>query len=350
MPMEPWLDVGDPLAEAVVIGLRARRIPLANPLPAIRRLAAAGDADCRAFLHDLETPSDWADFASMRLGAGMIYRNFAQFLVAMLYGGLMTTFCSADAAYILTRTGRLERNVGRRIFESGSLFFGVLDVDALQPGGRVWETCVHVRLMHTMVRLHLIDTGAWPLRGKPISAGQTAAGPLFFGAMILDRLSMLGAYVTAAEADGYYLIWRHVTRLLGVPAELVGSTAEEQAVLDERILPYSFNPDDNSRRLAGILLSGLNKLPGAEHAPRAVHEVLARYMLGHERADGMAIPRHPVGTGAMRVVATALEPYAWIQRIPAVRQRLEAFGREYLNRTMERGLAGKPADFQPLNS
>lgn len=72
MSMEPWFGVGDPLAEAVVIDLRTRRIPLANPLPAIRRLAAQGDAVCRSFLDDLEMPAGWADFAHMRLGAAMV--------------------------------------------------------------------------------------------------------------------------------------------------------------------------------------------------------------------------------------------------------------------------------------
>lgn len=44
-----------------------------------------------------------------------------------------------------------------------------------------------------MVRMNLTAAGAWPLPGQPVNALQTAAGPLFFGAMTLDRLRLLGA-------------------------------------------------------------------------------------------------------------------------------------------------------------
>ncbi|WP_280377253.1 oxygenase MpaB family protein [Nocardia wallacei] len=329
MPLSPWLDVGDPLAEAVVATMRARRQPMADPLPRIRRLAADGDRACRDFLRDIETPPEWADFTRMRLGGAMAYRHFGQYIVAVGHGALMTTFSSPDSAYILTRTNRLERDVVRRLIESSDLFFGVLDADELRPGGRAWETCVRVRLMHTMVRLRLAAT-AWPLPGTPINALQTAAGPLFFGAMMLDRLRSLGASISPGERDGFYLIWRYVTRLLGVPRELLGDTAAEQSVLDARILPYTFDPDDNSRRLAGVALTGLSRMPMARLLPRTGHEVMARYLLGSDHADAMGIPAHRLGSAVMVVLALGLKPYGFVQRLPVVAPRLERFGRRCL--------------------
>ncbi|WP_018177773.1 oxygenase MpaB family protein [Jongsikchunia kroppenstedtii] len=347
MPLEPWLEAGRPLAEAVVLRLRARGVRSDDLLPAICELATDGDAQCRDFLKDIETPPEWADFDRMRPGAAMACRHFPMLGVALLHGGLMTTFCSADAAYILAGTNRLEQDVVRRIFESGTLFFGVLDIDALRPGGSAWETCVRVRLMHTMIRMNLGSAREWPLRGVPINALQTSAGPLFFGSMVLDRLRSSGAVISPAEADGYYLIWRYVTAVLGVPRDLLGDTAEEQAALDARVLEYSFDPDDNSRKLADALLSGLKHLPHAERVPRAVHEVLARHMLGDMRADAMGIDRHRLGSWLARVVARGLTAYGWFQRIPVVAPRLERFGRGYLERLVREGLAGVPADFQP---
>jgi hypothetical protein len=103
------------------------------------------------------------------------------------------------------------------LFESPSLFFGVLNTDNLRPDGAAWETCVRVRLMHTLVRPHLLDGDGWPRPGKPVNALHTAPEPLFFDAMVLDRLRPMGAFITREESDGYDLIWRYVTRLLGVP-------------------------------------------------------------------------------------------------------------------------------------
>lgn len=179
----------------------------------------------------------------------------------------------------------------------------------------------------TMVRLNLLRADAWPLSGQPISALHTATGPLFFGAMILDRLRQLGATISPQEADGYYLIWRYTTRLVGVPQELPGTTAAEQKALDERVLPVSFNPDDNSRRLAAALITGLTTMPGTDRLPWQAHETLVRRMPGDERADAMGIPAHPIGTRRAHAAALGLRPYGCAQRMPAVNGSTERLGR-----------------------
>lgn len=349
MPLEPWLEVGDTLAESVVRTLRARHLPLSQPLKAMRRLAAEGEPACTALLHDMETPPAWADFDAMRRGGAMGYRHFLQLSIALIHGGLMTTFSTADAARILVGTNRLEQNVVRRLFESATLFFGVLDTEALRPGGSAWEICLRVRLMHTMVRLRLLDGGHWDgAGGQPINALHTAAGPLFFGAMVLERLQKLGGSFSEAEGEGYYLLWRYVTRLLGVPEDLLGDSSAEQRILDARILPYAFNPDANSRRLAEVLLGSLHRVPNAERVPRAVHEVLVREMLGEPRADAMGIARHPRGIMRLaRGIMHGLRLYGWMLRLPGLRQLSAAYGRRYMDRLVERGLAGVATDFQP---
>ncbi len=348
MPLAPWLMMGDPLAEDVVTLLRARQLPLSRPLPAIRQLALEGDAACQNFLADMETVPDWVDFDLMQRGGAMAYRHFPQLMIALIHGGLMTSFASADSARILAGTNRLEQNVVRRLFESSTLFFGVLDTEALKPGGAAWEICMRVRLMHAMVRMRLLATNSWEvIHGQPINQLHTAAGPLFFGEMVLDSLRSLGAHIQPDEHEGYYLIWRYVTRLLGVPLGLLGETVEEQRAIDARILPLCFSPDDNSRKLADALLAGLKKLPDAERVPRAVHEVLARRMLGDTKADGMGIPRRPLGARLVGLFAFGLRVYSWILRIPGVAGHAEAFGKRYVNDMVKRGLAGVAADYQP---
>lgn len=348
MPLAPWLHMGDELAENVVSELRQRKLPLSAPVPAIRQLAGEGNAACLAFLEDVETVPHWVDFELMRKGGAMAYRHFPQLIIALVHGGLMTSFANADSARILGGTNRLEQNVVRRLFESSTLFFGVLDTDSLKPGGKEWEICLRVRLMHAMVRMRLLASETWaPTYGKPINQLHTAAGPLFFGSMVLNSMRSLGASIRPDEHEGYYLIWRYVTRLLGVPLGLLGETVEEQQAIDQRILPLCFAPDDTSRRLTQALLDGLQKLPDATWVPRTVHEVLMRRMLGDDKADGMGLARHPVAAQCAGVFAHSLRLYSWVVRIPAVGQRAARFGQRYLRTLLERGLAGVAADFQP---
>ncbi|MDH0030868.1 MULTISPECIES: oxygenase MpaB family protein [unclassified Acinetobacter] len=348
MPLAPWLNLGDELAENVVKTLRAHKKPLAQPLPAIQQLAREGNVACQDFLADMEMIPDWVDFELMAKGGAMAYRHFPQLIIALIHGGLMTTFSNAASAHILSGTQRLEQNVVRRLFESSTLFFGVLDTEALRPYGAVWEICMRVRLMHAMVRLRLMASERWDMAtGLPINQLHTAAGPLFFGTMVLESLQALGAKIRPEEHEGYYLIWRYVTRLLGVPLGLLGNTVAEQQAIDQRILPLCFDPNDTSRQLAQALFEGLKNLPDAHMIPKTVHEVLSRYLLGNERADGMGVAQHPIAMRWVTPLAFGLRIYSWTLLIPQVGRSAEKFGKRYLHNLVQRGLAGVAADYQP---
>ncbi|MDF0530491.1 oxygenase MpaB family protein [Tsukamurella sp. 8F] len=329
MQLSPWADVGDPLAEAAVAVARDRGGD-GDLLARVERLADAGEPACRSLLASVENPPSWVDLDRIAIGADMALRHFPQYTLAVGYGALMTTFSSPDAAYILSSTGRFEEDAARRLQRSSALFFGVLDAAGLATHGTAWAACMRVRLIHSAVRLHMTAHGQWPFPGKPVSALQTSAGPLFFGAMMLDRLRRLGARITPDEADGFYLLWRYVTWLLGVPDELLGETAEEQAALDARILPFTFAPDDNSRRLARIALDGMLGMPGADRLPRSVHETIAAFMLGPDRARQMGLPAHRWGVIGVRCLASAMKGYGAAQRIPAVARATGRSGRRLL--------------------
>ena len=196
---ESWLHAGDPASEDVITLFRSRGLPLGKPLPLLRQLAAEGEPACRRLLAEMEAPPAWADFGLMAKGGAMGFRQFPQLSLALMHGGLLMTFAAPESARILAGTNRLQQNVVRRLFESSTLFFGVLDTEALRPGGAAWEICLKVRLMHSMVRMRLLAAGEWDgaRDGKPINLLHIAAGPLFFGSMVLDSLRKLGARVTA---------------------------------------------------------------------------------------------------------------------------------------------------------
>jgi hypothetical protein len=283
----------------------------------------------------------------MKQGGDMGFRHFLQLSIALIHGGLMMSFSSPESARILAGSKRLEQNVVRRLFESATLFFGVLDTEALRPGGAAWELCLRVRLMHGMVRLRLLAAGDWtPEGGKPINPLHIAAGPLFFGSMVVRSLRRLGARVSDEEAEGYCLLWRYVTFLLGVPEELLGNTHAEQEFINARMLPLVFNPDHNSRRLADTLLTGFRRLPTMERIPRAMHEAIAHRLLGPELASGLGIAGQPLMRRATDAMVLGFKAYGLGLRVPGVARRAEAFGRRYMENFIRDGLAGVALDFQ----
>ncbi|MFN3586915.1 MAG: oxygenase MpaB family protein [Moraxellaceae bacterium] len=264
-----------------------------------------------------------------------------------MHGGLLMSFAAPESARILAGTNRLAQNVVRRLFESATLFFGVLDTEALRPGGAAWEICLRVRLMHSMVRMRLLAAGGWDeAAGKPINPLHIAAGPLFFGSMVLQSLERLGARVSTEEALGYKLIWRYTTYLLGVPQALLGHTDAEQEVINAHILPLAFNPDENSWRLTDALMSGLTRMPLFKYLPRGFHEALSRRLLGPELADAMHLPRNAAMQALVSAMVTGLQGYGLVLRLPGVSPRAATFGREFIDDFVRRGLGGVAVDFQ----
>ncbi|HEX6590677.1 MAG TPA: oxygenase MpaB family protein, partial [Moraxellaceae bacterium] len=299
-------------------------------------------------LTEMETLPAWADFDLMAKGGAMGFRQFPQLSLALMHGGLLMTFAAPESARILAGTNRLEQNVVRRLFESSTLFFGVLDTEALRPGGVAWETCLKVRLMHSMVRMRLLAAGEWDEAqdGKPINLLHIAAGPLFFGSMVLDSLRKLGARVTAEEALGYKLLWRYVTWLLGVPQELLGHSDAEQEAINARILPLAFGPDANSLRLTEALMRGLGHMPPLQHLPRGFHEALSRRLLGPALADGLRLADDALMQAMVSSMVLGLRGYGLMLRLPGMAPRAAGFGKRYMEDFLERGLGGVAADFQ----
>lgn len=347
LDMQRWLHAGDPASEDVIMLFRARGLPLSRPLPALRELAAAGEPACQRLLAEMESPPAWADFGLMAKGGAMGFRQFPQLSLALMHGGLLMTFAAPESARILAGTNRLQQNVVRRLFESSTLFFGVLDTEALKPGGAAWEICLRVRLMHSMVRMRLLAAGDWDeAEGKPVNLLHVAAGPLFFGSMVLRSLQRLGARVSAEEALGYKLLWRYVTWLLGVPLELLGENDAQQEIINGHILPLAFNPDANSLRLTEALMSGLGRMPRLGRLPRGFHEALSRRLLGPELADGLRLPDDARMQALVSAMVLGLRGYGLMLRLPGAATRAAAFGQDFMNDFLEEGLAGVAADFQ----
>jgi hypothetical protein len=353
--LEPWLHVGDPLAEAAIVELRAQKRIRRNLVPEIHKLASEGNQPCIDFLRDVETPPSWADFDAMRAGGAMGQRNPLPLILGM-HGTLPMTYADGFASPVLVGTGRLAGDLPRRLFETATLFLGVLDTDEIRPGRAEWERCVRIRLMHTMVRLKTLESGKWDLSFcQPVNQLSTAAGPYIFGEHRVRILKEFGARVSDEEADSFYMMWRYVTRVMGAVPELLCHTADEQRILDRRVMSVLYTPNDDSRTLTHALLDGLTDVRQLPPFPRAMHEAIARRVLSPsvvgpavkgDVSNDLEIPGHPILDCCLSLLGLALRLYVLAHRIPPLARQSQRLGRLALHRLLESGLAGVPADYQ----
>lgn len=334
-----WHYRGDELAEKAVEALRAQGGSFAHPARRVRELAEAGDRHCAALIADMEAVPEWVDFDLMRRGGGMVQRHFPMMILALTYGGLPLTFAHPDAAAVFAGTGRMEANITRRLNESATLFFGVCNSDDLAPGRPMWEACLQVRLVHALVRLHLIEKG-WdiPNHGVPVSQLATAAGPAFFGTHLLGCLGRLGARYTAEEAAGHCMIWRYVTRLLGVPEVLLGRTQAEQDEFDLHVTSLFFAPDETAKSVMSALISGLASQHPTSRIPGGLQLALFRRLLGDRIADAYGVPASAWGERMLNALCFVFSGYGRLQHLPPVAKPLRRAGQRILERLGTEGL------------
>ncbi len=334
-----WLHAGDPLAENAVLALRRTGANLQHPAQIVRELANAGDPACQALLADMYDTPVWVDYDLMRRAGAMALRHFPMLVLGLTYGGLPLTFAHPDAAEVFVGTGRMQANISRRLNESATLFFGVYDSDALAPGKSMWEVCLQVRLVHAMVRMNLIKRG-WDTatRGVPVNQLSTAAGPAFFGTHQLGCLRRLGARINREEALGFSMIWRYVTRLLGVPPELLGATQTQQNEFDRHITSLFFAPDTNARTVMKDLIEGLATQQPTARLPRSLQLALFRRMLGDTMADAYGIKRSRRGERQLDLLLPLLKGYGWLQRLPLISTLLRASGERFVHQVATEGL------------
>lgn len=337
--MLPWHFQGDPLAEEVVRVLRRESRSMAQPALAVTVLAERGDTACQALLADMHAVPGWVDFALMKQGGAMAQRNFPALVMGLTYGCLPLTFAHPDAAAIFAGTGRMEASITRRLNESAALFFGVMDSDALAPQEPMWAACLQVRLVHAIVRMQALQQG-WDVeqRGMPVSQLATAAGPAFFGSHLLEGMRRLGVKASEEEAAGFCMIWRYVTRLMGVPLALLGETQLQQDLFDQQMMRQFFAPDATAKTIMATLLEGLCSQRPTSRLPRTLQIALFRRMLGEEMADAFALPDDRAGRRSLAWLAPMLSGYSRLGRVPGFSLGTRWAGSRILDTLAEEGL------------
>ena len=145
-------------------------------------------------------------------------------------GAFLATFLNKYAALPMTMTGTLSNDAARkRVFETASFFTATTLPGALDRDGKGFHAAAKVRLMHSMVRFHLMGSGRWDVAtyGIPIpQVDQMPAGTL--GTFFLStRVLSKGRTVFTPRERATVELARYRCFLLGLPEDLLGDTPQE---------------------------------------------------------------------------------------------------------------------------
>ncbi len=304
--------LGDPPADALVE--RFRELPGGAgwklfELALEHGVDAVGDApdELRALLEHASGSPAWLDLDLVDAGATSFWRvGLPALAPSLIYGSLAFGYQYGDLSRPLAATGRLERMASRRLGETARWVLAVTTPGAMAPGGEGWCSSLRVRLVHALVRRHLLDGGEWDAEswGVPINASAMMATAIGGFAIVPQRaLSDVGAGATAADLESRTALWRWVGYVMGVPPALLPANWREAERLIETLATFDLGPNDDGPALMRALthhalpLEGLLPswgVPPARVLLTPMIEALVRRWLGEAASDELGVGRSPI--------------------------------------------------------
>ncbi|HSP03572.1 MAG TPA: oxygenase MpaB family protein [Acidimicrobiales bacterium] len=289
-----------------------------------------------ALIESMEATPDWVDMDLVRRGARAERVPMATATPFAIRGAFLATFLNQYAALPMTMTGTLsDEAAAKRVFETASFFTATTMPGALDRHGKGFEAAAKVRLMHSMVRFHLLRSGEWDVStyGIPIpQVDQMPAG--LIGVFLMSAQVLRKGRTEFTEAERAQVeLSRYRCFLLGLPEELLGETPQE--IVDLLMARHVSLREAYDDEICGSLVRGtmaaelfdVSSVAGRTHAwleNGFSRFVLIKSFLGGdaERAERMGIdfgPREKVAAGVAAGVIAALTAYYRLgMRLPVV--------------------------------
>lgn len=295
-----------------------------------------------AMIRAMEATPEWVDMQLVEQGARAERIPMATATPLAIRGAFLATFLNKYAALPMTMTGTLSDDAAaKRVFETASFFTATTLPGALDRSGKGFEAAAKVRLMHSMVRYHLLTSGRWDVAtyGIPIpQVDQMPAG--LIGVFLMSaRLLRKGQTEFTPEQRASVELSRYRCFLLGLPENLLGDTPQEIVdLLTARHVSLREGYDDE---ICGALVRGTmdaklfdtSTLAGRTHAwleSGFSKFVLIKSFLGgdSERAASIGITMSGRDKAAAALAAASIAGKATSYRIglrlPVVSDRVDA--------------------------
>ncbi len=187
-------------------------------------------AELKTFIAAMEEKPDWVDMEMVERGAKFERNAAAHAAPYFIRGALIATYMNKYSALPMAMTGTLSgAQAAKRAFETSSFFAATVMPGALDRFREGFRAAAKVRLMHSMVRYHLLRSEEWDksVYGIPIpQVDQMPAGLIGVFLLSADVLRSGRKEFTPIERARVELA-RYRCFLLGLPEALVGTTPQE---------------------------------------------------------------------------------------------------------------------------
>jgi Uncharacterized protein conserved in bacteria (DUF2236). len=246
----------------------------------------------RNFLLSRRAIPAWLD-ENRLLSGQQFFRKHALDIMTLL-GALSLPFCYAASPgnKAILFTEKMRNAPGKRLLDTAQFIIAVLKEGSFADGTVYLET-QRTRLIHAVVRYHIMKSNRWDLQwGVPVNQEDMAGTNLAFSFVIIRGLEESKVRMTMREKEDFLHAWRFIGYLLQIDEALLPASLEDAAQLERTIRKRHFRSSPESRTLMRDLIGHYQESFPAVAAYFVESQI--RYLTGPEVADLLGIPRKPV--------------------------------------------------------
>ncbi|MFI5718589.1 oxygenase MpaB family protein [Nocardia sp. NPDC051750] len=205
-----------------------------------------------AFFARVETPPAWVDEIALRRGAQVYRMGGADGLYLARDVSFLGGYLASGFNKTLLRTGALEKGPATRFAETMQWAMDVSGEDGMSRFGPGYRSTLRVRLIHAMVRRHLLATPDWRTADWGLPINQTDMAATLVGALLAPFVGgmAMGMLTSRADLDAAAHLTRYVGWLIGVEEHWLPTGFRDGVRVLYHSLTAIMNPDETSRRLA----------------------------------------------------------------------------------------------------
>jgi hypothetical protein len=176
----------------------------------------------KALFAEVDRVPAWVDWDRVERGAAAM-RRYAPLTWMFARLAFAQTYVNANAGMPLYMSGSLgQETAAQRLKETERWRLGLQQAGALRRAGDAFKTVVRVRVLHGLIRHHILRSGKWDVErlGMPIPQLDMAGANLGMFTIHSYLLRAVGALMTPRELGDVMHLWRYHGHLIGVVDDL----------------------------------------------------------------------------------------------------------------------------------
>lgn len=253
--------------------------------------------DYLKFKKSLQVVPDWVDTKLILEACQLSERSGLTGLLILRNFALLGGYNFANLTKPLVATGSLEKGAVHRLYNTLNFWVDVSRSNEITQEWRL-NACIRTRLVHSASRLMIHKKHPdWNvgLYGVPINYADMLATNIAFTVYFLYGLEKLKFDYTDKEEAGIFHLWKYVTYLLGVPAEIIPNDKKEALDFFHFWTKYQAQPDQDALKLTESLLNEntpihILKLDIIKRNMGYIHKSVANYLIDSNIKHNLQIP------------------------------------------------------------